>query len=480
MIKGKTSQKRENQVRISALCRSGIGVVLTVAFLATWLPCFLRNGLLGLSCLASPAVNLFAQTLPVGCLVASTVLLLVRPLRLSKVLFMRATLVGAAGVYAGGFALLVIALVLASPLIAGLAGFAAGLGIVPLAVWWCSQVKALDFSALLLRGSGVGLGVLLLMLALRFLSALACACCWLVIAVALLGWTIACMQTATSVVEVEQEAGREPGKLSELLSARSAFSVIATSAIGLMPFVLLSDVLQGVSLSGFTFNAATGLLIGSALIFVLAYLSQGNKPIAPTLFWVVFPLCAGVLVVLVSFPKETPISTLSAGLAYAYFSMIGVFAVACVAQVVAQKEFPSVTVATPPFLLASLAAVIASVLSGFVTDGEIAGAIIMVITMVYFVFLMLAPGFQLRRILRDEDRVEETASPTPGVNFDHICLVLVERFGLSKREGEVFRYLVKGYTSPYIAKALFVSDSTVRSHTKSIILSRDPRCWCWR
>ena len=135
--------------------------------------------------------------------------------------------------------------------------------------------------------------------------------------------------------------------------------MIATAAIGLVPFVLLSNISPGVTVENFTFDSSTGLLVGSLLTLAIAAWARCEKPIAPTLFWTVFPVCAGVLVVLVSFPKETFVSTLSAGLAFAFFSMIGVFAVVCCAHAVAQREFPAALVVAPPFALAAAASVTA-------------------------------------------------------------------------------------------------------------------------
>ncbi len=94
----------------------------------------------------------------------------------------------------------------------------------------------------------------------------------------------------------------------------------------------------------------------------------------------------------------------------------------------------------------------------------------MVVAMAYFVCLMLAPAFQLRRLRQAmvSDGGAEGADGASRLAFDEACELLAAQRSLSKREREVFGYLVKGYTSPYIAKALFISDSTVRSHTKSI------------
>ncbi|MDD7368543.1 MAG: helix-turn-helix transcriptional regulator [Berryella intestinalis] len=40
--------------------------------------------------------------------------------------------------------------------------------------------------------------------------------------------------------------------------------------------------------------------------------------------------------------------------------------------------------------------------------------------------------------------------------------------GLSKREGEAFRYLARGHTQAYIAEQLFISENTVRTHVRRI------------
>jgi DNA-binding NarL/FixJ family response regulator len=55
----------------------------------------------------------------------------------------------------------------------------------------------------------------------------------------------------------------------------------------------------------------------------------------------------------------------------------------------------------------------------------------------------------------------------PSRRFEN-CDALANGYGLSKREREILEYLSRGYNSPYIAQALFISESTVRSHLRSI------------
>lgn len=48
------------------------------------------------------------------------------------------------------------------------------------------------------------------------------------------------------------------------------------------------------------------------------------------------------------------------------------------------------------------------------------------------------------------------------------CAVVVERYGLSRREAEVLGLLARGRDVPYVAEELVISKSTVRTHVKSI------------
>ena len=61
---------------------------------------------------------------------------------------------------------------------------------------------------------------------------------------------------------------------------------------------------------------------------------------------------------------------------------------------------------------------------------------------------------------------EGAAELTIGAEDQVECRVrqLTQACGLSTREGEILGYLACGYNSTYIAKALFISANTVRSH----------------
>ena len=53
------------------------------------------------------------------------------------------------------------------------------------------------------------------------------------------------------------------------------------------------------------------------------------------------------------------------------------------------------------------------------------------------------------------------------------CKRLSELYGLSSREAEVMELLVRGYSGPAIAEMLFISENTMRTHSKRIYAKLD-------
>ena len=65
----------------------------------------------------------------------------------------------------------------------------------------------------------------------------------------------------------------------------------------------------------------------------------------------------------------------------------------------------------------------------------------------------------------DEARGDESASEPDGDVLEQIA----SYYGLPRREAEVLPYLARGRSAKVIAEALFVSESTVRTHTRRIL-----------
>ena len=67
----------------------------------------------------------------------------------------------------------------------------------------------------------------------------------------------------------------------------------------------------------------------------------------------------------------------------------------------------------------------------------------------------------------------ETADDAYALEFERRCARIRERYRLTKRETEIMQMLIRGNTVSRIAEALFVSENTVRTHTKHIYTKLD-------
>lgn len=80
------------------------------------------------------------------------------------------------------------------------------------------------------------------------------------------------------------------------------------------------------------------------------------------------------------------------------------------------------------------------------------------------IYLMSASNLKTRWGMVAIDDSEEKI----GLTFEQSCLVLAEKWGLTKRESEIVALMVKGRDRQVIAEKLYISDGTVKVHTRNI------------
>ncbi|NTW28959.1 MAG: helix-turn-helix transcriptional regulator [Coriobacteriia bacterium] len=88
-----------------------------------------------------------------------------------------------------------------------------------------------------------------------------------------------------------------------------------------------------------------------------------------------------------------------------------------------------------------------------------------VVVILAFVLLVVLSIMSLARSYRDTD---EALSAKPEYGFESSCKIVGKRYALTTRENEILLLLAKGRTAPYLARDLFLSESTVRTHTAHI------------
>ena len=105
-----------------------------------------------------------------------------------------------------------------------------------------------------------------------------------------------------------------------------------------------------------------------------------------------------------------------------------------------------------------------------------AATLSVIVLFVFYILAMSYAAIQARKKRRGEDAttrnpVEAKATVVDGVS--ERCAVLSQQHGLTARENDTLLLLAKGRDVPSIAKQLFISENTVRSHSKSIYKKLD-------
>lgn len=239
-------------------------------------------------------------------------------------------------------------------------------------------------------------------------------------------------------------------------------TVVLAPFIGFLLFALTMGVEKVIY-----FDAISGENLGAlcaALLVIPLLVVRLEKPLLPFIYRVYLPLIAAGLIVIGSIFPALLSSGWGSLFLYAFYAFIGLIALGAFCATAHAQEFSVWLI----FGLA-LAAFAACSLSGLalrelvlIEDFFVA---LVVLTTVYSVGLILVPGL---RSWKTSFAPSGATPPTRELDLEERSALAAERFGLSKREAEVLGYLGRGYSPAYIAKTLFLSDSTVRSHVKSI------------
>lgn len=458
-------------------------IVGSVAFIAISLPCFLNLTFAESSLHASEPFETFMIAAMIGCVLGSGLSIVLGAVHVLRGRLDAPLVVLATISFVGGYLVPILAQWIDVPLWALYpAGLLSGMGFVPLAIAWSLRIGTNDFRKILLGGAGLCSAAVLV-------NQLLLHCPPTIASLAYLAMLVACslvplrasLKNALAFPLYDEHAvdNVKDGAFVTKASLGDLAPLLAGSTLGLMLFVLLSnsrhfllirslfDILPD-NAQQFMSEASFGLLCASVIVAIGCFVKR-DKPIMPFVYWVLFPAVAGILIVLDSFPSESFVFLIGATGVFAFSSLLGLFAVAFLLTANRQGEFSPLLILGIPLALVSLAGLAgyAFYYSGF--DYLVRGKTLLVLSTLYFVYLLVMPALQLWHA-RNAAHLEEPGAsvPTSEEAMNSRCRKLADQAELSPREYEVLCYLGRGYNSPYIAKTLFISDSTVRSHLKSI------------
>jgi DNA-binding CsgD family transcriptional regulator len=254
-----------------------------------------------------------------------------------------------------------------------------------------------------------------------------------------------------------------PGKLARLIEM---VFVLATSAFGLMIFAVLSNA-QAFDFNGSGPTITAYGIVGSALIIASLVHIFRNSSILPPVYLLLFPALAGILIFLDSFHVETPVFTIGAGGAFFYFSAIAVFAISFLLAVSGKGEFPTLIVIGVSMSLLAFASLFGYFLifSGLPQRDYI--PLLLVICTCFFIYMLISPAIQVWYSRRG-DTLAPRGQLAVSENYNDKVESIAKCHNLSRRESEVLFYVGRGYNASYTAKALYISESTARTHFNSI------------
>lgn len=119
-------------------------------------------------------------------------------------------------------------------------------------------------------------------------------------------------------------------------------------------------------------------------------------------------------------------------------------------------------------------AVSLSLITGNFLNGvgsPISTAILGLITAVFLLFAIVTVGRNFISFVKGPETAEDLVKPP--LDMEAVCEIVSSEYKLSPRETEVLKELAYGHSSSYVAKVLFISNNTARTHMKSIYKKLD-------
>ena len=241
-------------------------------------------------------------------------------------------------------------------------------------------------------------------------------------------------------------------------------SVILNPFVGFLLFAL-AMAMRKVLVFDLVYAESLGTVLATLLVLPLCF-RRSEKPLLPFIYQLFLPLFAGALILFNSFPAGSFVHETAFIGSYVFFCVIGLLALAPFCAAANAREFPVALI-----LGISLGAFCAVSWIGLRLDNIplISGhyeEVLLVLSTLYFVYLLLAPGLSAWRTIFAPS--EQPASRSLHEDLESRCDTVATAGALSKRESEIMLFMGRGYSPAYIAKKLFLSDSTVRTHIKSI------------
>lgn len=273
-----------------------------------------------------------------------------------------------------------------------------------------------------------------------------------------------------AVREAGEAESRSAPTLGAMAQLRQMAQVVAMPFVGLMVFAFMMGARKFV-LFDVVHMEVLGCVLGAVVVLPIC-LMRTRVPLMPLIYRVLVPLFALLLIFLNCFPASTGPMWFAAWMSYVFYGAVAILALAGLVAAAHASEFSSGLIfgtAVAGFSGCSLLGVIAAQTALFQIEGG--GPALLVVSTLYFVYLLASALLAPWKRDRGDIVLEEGADAAKAAPARHVaarCEELAHACGLTPREGEILGYLGRGHGIAFVADALVISESTVRTHVKSI------------
>ena len=273
-----------------------------------------------------------------------------------------------------------------------------------------------------------------------------------------------------AVREAGEAESRSAPTLGAMAQLRQMAQVVAMPFVGLMVFAFMMGARKFV-LFDVVHMEVLGCVLGAVVVLPIC-LMRTRVPLMPLIYRVLVPLFALLLIFLNCFPASTGPMWFAAWMSYVFYGAVAILALAGLVAAAHASEFSSGLIfgtAVAGFSGCSLLGVIAAQTALFQIEGG--GPALLVVSTLYFVYLLASALLAPWKRDRGDIVLEEGADAAKAVPVRDVaarCEELARACGLTPREGEILGYLGRGHGIAFVADALVISESTVRTHVKSI------------
>lgn len=217
-------------------------------------------------------------------------------------------------------------------------------------------------------------------------------------------------------------------------------------------------------LPGNLLASMSGPVLMAAAVAVVVLRNRGTSPLR---FFnqAVFPLAVALLLVIPVISENLPaLQPVTSVLSSASFAVVGLSVWCSMASLCRTLPAAPSLVFSGAFVLFGICFVAGAF--AILDLGTMGRALCLVLFAFYLALIAL---YFARSSKEERENRTEPPAETDTRSFIHRrCEELAEEYGISPREKEVLFYLGRGYNHGYIAKKLFVSENTVRTHVRHI------------